>query len=99
MSDSEPSTVTYTSVSIPVEDDSDIGSTIAAGLHTGREPQYLPHWTVVPEQICTLCTCTRRMRYSPAKEQPTTLLNGGLTYCDSPGYVPELIPEEERCGS
>ncbi|GJS21844.1 hypothetical protein Tco_0450476 [Tanacetum coccineum] len=94
MSDSEYSTVTYTSVSFPVEDDSDIGSPgvdrqpimpedpyayIMAAYGVPPTPDYIPG----PEEDEIL----------PAEEQP--LPAAASPTADSPGYVPESDPEED----
>ncbi|GJV52459.1 hypothetical protein Tco_1448200 [Tanacetum coccineum] len=91
MSDSKHSTVTYTSVSIPVEDDSDISSPgingppimpkdpyayIMAAYQVPPSPDYIPG----PEIL-------------PAEEQP--LPAAASPIADSPGYVAEFNPEEE----
>ncbi|GJR17030.1 hypothetical protein Tco_0965557 [Tanacetum coccineum] len=94
MSDSEHTTITYTSVSIPVEDDSDIGSPrvngppimpedpypyIMAAYQVPPSPDYIPG----PEEDEILL----------AEEQP--LPAAALPTADSPGYVPESDLEEE----
>ncbi|GJV09981.1 hypothetical protein Tco_1351522 [Tanacetum coccineum] len=94
MSDSEHSTVTYTLVSIPVEDDSDIGSPrvdgppimpedpyayIMAAYEVPPSPDYIPG----PEEDEILSAEEQPL---PAAASPTA---------DSPGYVPESDPEEE----
>ncbi|GJY24891.1 hypothetical protein Tco_0399617 [Tanacetum coccineum] len=79
MSDSEHSTVTYTSVSFPVEDDSDIGS---PGVD--RPP-------IMPEDPYAYIMAAYQIL--PAEEQPLPAAASPTT--DSPGYVPESDPEEE----
>ncbi|GKF03168.1 hypothetical protein Tco_0030091 [Tanacetum coccineum] len=94
MSDSEHSTVTYTSVSFPVEDDLDIGSPgvdgppimpedpyayIMAAYEVPPSPDYIPH----PEEDEILLAEEQPL---PAAASPTA---------DSPRYVPESDPEEE----
>ncbi|GJU10696.1 reverse transcriptase domain-containing protein [Tanacetum coccineum] len=95
MSNSEHSTVTYTSISFLVEDDSDIGSPgvdgppimpedpyayIMAAYEVPPSPDYIPG----PEEDEIL----------PAEEQPLPAA-AALPTADSPGYVPESDPEEE----
>ncbi|GJS75335.1 hypothetical protein Tco_0725216 [Tanacetum coccineum] len=95
MSDSEHSTVTYTSVPFPVEDDSDIGSPgidgppimpedpyayIMAAYEVPPSPDYIPG----PEEDEILS----------AEEQPLPAAAASPT-ADSPGYVPESDLEEE----
>ncbi|GJT06981.1 hypothetical protein Tco_0841443 [Tanacetum coccineum] len=95
MSDSEHSTVTYTSVPFPVEDDSDIGSPgidgppimpedpyayIMAAYEVPPSPDYIPG----PEEDEILS----------AEEQPLPATAASPT-ADSPGYVPESDLEEE----
>ncbi|GKA76992.1 hypothetical protein Tco_0783453 [Tanacetum coccineum] len=95
MSDSEHSTVTYTSASFPVEDDSDIGSPgvdgppimpkdpyayIMAAYEVPPSPDYIPG----PEEDEILL----------AEEQPLPAA-AALPTTDSPGYVPESDLEEE----
>ncbi|GJR49677.1 hypothetical protein Tco_1400198 [Tanacetum coccineum] len=94
MSDSEDSTVTYTAVSSPFEDGSDIGSPgvdgppimpedpyayIMAAYQVPPSPDYIPG----PEEDEIL----------PAEEQP--LPAAASPTADSPGYVPESDPEED----
>ncbi|GKE68406.1 hypothetical protein Tco_1526478 [Tanacetum coccineum] len=99
MSDSEHSTVTYTSVPFPVEDDSDIGSPgingppmmpedpyayIMAAYEVPPSPDYIPGPEVPPSPD-----------YIPGpEEQPLPAAVASPT-ADSPGYVPESDPEEE----
>ncbi|GJU17775.1 putative reverse transcriptase domain-containing protein [Tanacetum coccineum] len=95
MSDFEHSTITYTSVSIPVEDDSDIGSPgvdgppimpedpyayIMAAYEVPPSPDYIPG--LEEDEIL------------PAEEHPLPTTAASPT-ADSPGYVPESDPEEE----
>ncbi|GJX57377.1 hypothetical protein Tco_0287274 [Tanacetum coccineum] len=94
MSDSEDSTVTYTAVSSPFEDGSDIGSPgvdgppimpedpyayIMAAYQVPPSPDYIPG----PEEDEILLDEEQPL---PAAASPTA---------DSPGYVPESDPEEE----
>ncbi|GJQ91753.1 hypothetical protein Tco_0002892 [Tanacetum coccineum] len=107
MSDSEHSTVTYTSVSFPVEDDSDIGSPgvdgppimpedpyayIMAAYEVPPSPDYIPGPEVPPSPD-----------YIPGPEEPQSpppldfpLPDAAASpTADSPGYVPESDLEEE----
>ncbi|GJT06977.1 hypothetical protein Tco_0841439 [Tanacetum coccineum] len=94
MSDSEHSTVTYTSVPFPVEDDSDIGSPGIDGPPMMPEDPYayIPGPEVPPSPD-----------YIPGPEEPQLplLLDFPLPAAvasptaDSPGYVPESDLEEE----
>ncbi|GJS00783.1 hypothetical protein Tco_0317291 [Tanacetum coccineum] len=95
MSNSEHSTVTYTSISFLVEDDSDIGSPGVDGPPIMPEDPYayimaayevppLPNYIPGPEEDEIL----------PAEEQPLPAA-AALPTADSPGYVPESDPEEE----
>ncbi|GJX40808.1 hypothetical protein Tco_0255798 [Tanacetum coccineum] len=94
MSDSEDSTVTYTAMSSPFEDGSDIGSPgvdgppimpkgpyayIMAAYQVPPSPDYMPG--LEEDEIL------------PAEEQP--LPAAASPTSDSPGYVPESDPEEE----
>ncbi|GJR64796.1 hypothetical protein Tco_0010861 [Tanacetum coccineum] len=90
MSDSEHSTVTYTSVSFPVEDDSDIGSPGVDGP------------PIMPEDLCLIMVlrrpCTPEYmphedEILPAKEQP--LPADTLPTQVPPGYVLRSNSEEE----
>ncbi|GKF05533.1 hypothetical protein Tco_0036201 [Tanacetum coccineum] len=98
MSDSEHSTVTYTSVSIPVEDDSDIGSPGVDGPPIMPEDPYAyimaayqvppsPNYILGPE-------VPPSPDYIPGPEEQPLPAAASPT-ADSPGYVPEFDPEEE----
>ncbi|GKD29428.1 hypothetical protein Tco_1240206, partial [Tanacetum coccineum] len=79
MSDSEDSTVTYTEISSPYEDLSDIGLPGAEGpiFQDSPSPDYfLPEDDVLPVEEQSL----------PVAASPTT---------ESPGYIPESDPEED----
>ncbi|GJV79136.1 hypothetical protein Tco_1515006 [Tanacetum coccineum] len=84
MSDSEHSTVTYTSVSFPVEDDSDIGSPGVDG------PPIMPEDPYAPSHI---------MGPAYESPPPMDFVPEPMLYPEnmphSPGYVPESDPEEE----
>ncbi|GKB88273.1 hypothetical protein Tco_0960545 [Tanacetum coccineum] len=97
MSDSEHSTVTYTSVSIPVEDDSDIGSPgvngppimpedpyayIMAAYQVPPSPDYIPGPEVPPSPD-----------YIPGPEEPQS--PPPLDFVPEPMY-PEYIPQEDE---
>ncbi|GJR31052.1 putative reverse transcriptase domain-containing protein [Tanacetum coccineum] len=97
MSDSEHSTVTYTSVSIPVEDDSDIGSPgvngppimsedpytyIMATYQVPLLPDYIPGPEVPPSPD-----------YIPGPEEPQS--PPPLDFVPEPMY-PEYIPQEDE---
>ncbi|GJR07025.1 hypothetical protein Tco_0530009 [Tanacetum coccineum] len=86
MSDSEHSTVTYTSVSIPVEDDSDMG---LPGVDGPPSPDYVPG-PEEPEQE------PPSPDYVPGPEEPEQAppLPVYLPYVPEPVY-PEYIPPEE----
>ncbi|GJR81677.1 hypothetical protein Tco_0152462 [Tanacetum coccineum] len=110
MSDSEHSTVTYTSVSFPVEDDSDIGSPgvdgppvmpedpyayIMAAYGVPPSPDYIPGPEGPPSPD-----------YVPGPEEPEQAQPSPvyLPYqmhaaasptAESPGYIPKSDPEEE----
>ncbi|GJZ12190.1 hypothetical protein Tco_0546949 [Tanacetum coccineum] len=94
MSDSEHSTVTYTSVSFLVEDDSDIGSPGVDGPPIMPEDPYayiMAAYQVPPSPD-----------YIPGPEEPQSpppldfpLPTAASPTADSPGYVPESDPEEE----
>ncbi|GKB62267.1 hypothetical protein Tco_0918453, partial [Tanacetum coccineum] len=79
---SEHSTVTYTSVSIPVEDDSDNGSPGVDG------PSIMPE-----DPYAYIMAAYQEDEILPAEEQP--LPAAASPTADSPGYVPESDPEEE----
>ncbi|GKE64337.1 hypothetical protein Tco_1518498 [Tanacetum coccineum] len=102
MSDSEHYTVTYTSVSIPVEDDSDMGSPGVDGPPSSdyvpgpEEPEqalpspvYLPYVSepVYPEYI------PPKDDVFPAEEQPSPAATSPTA--DSPGYIPESDLESD----
>ncbi|GKF52770.1 hypothetical protein Tco_0159680, partial [Tanacetum coccineum] len=82
MSDSEHSTVTYTSVSFPVEDDSNIGSPVVDG------PPIMPE-----DPYAYIMAAYEEDEILPAEEQP--LPTAASPTADSPGYVPESDPEED----
>ncbi|GKF85113.1 hypothetical protein Tco_0250011, partial [Tanacetum coccineum] len=83
MLDSEHSIVTYTSVSIPVEDDSDIGSPRINGP------------PIMPEDLYAyIMAAYQEDEILSAEEQPLPTAASSPTG-DSPGYVPESDPEEE----
>ncbi|GKE78302.1 hypothetical protein Tco_1544422 [Tanacetum coccineum] len=102
MSDSEHSTVTYTLVPIPVEDDSDMGS---PGVDRPPSPDYVPgpeepehappspvYLPYVPEPVYP--------EYIPpkddvflAEEQPLPAATSPTA--DSPGYIPKSDPERD----
>ncbi|GJY83102.1 hypothetical protein Tco_0496478 [Tanacetum coccineum] len=97
MSDSEHSTVTYTSVSIPVEDDSDIGSPgingppimpedpyayIMAAYQVPPSPDYIPGPEVPPSPD-----------YIPGPEEPQS--PPPLDFVPEPMY-PEYMPQEDE---
>ncbi|GJR84560.1 hypothetical protein Tco_0155345 [Tanacetum coccineum] len=85
MSDSEHSTVTYTLVSIPVEDDSDIGSPGVDG------PPIMPE-----DPYAYIMAAYQEDEILPAEDQP--LPAAASPTADPPGYVPESDPEEEPSG-
>ncbi|GKE99015.1 hypothetical protein Tco_0022366, partial [Tanacetum coccineum] len=85
MSDSEHSTVTYTSVSIPVEDDSDIGSLGVDGPPIMQEDPYayiMAAYQVPPSP-----------NYIPSPEEPQS--PPSLDFVPEPMY-PEYIPQEDE---
>ncbi|GKA22740.1 hypothetical protein Tco_0708702 [Tanacetum coccineum] len=85
MSDSEHSTVTYTSVSIPVEDDSDIGSPGVDGPPIMPEDPYayiMAAYQVPPSPD-----------YIPGPEEPQS--PPPLDFVPEPMY-PEYIPQEDE---
>ncbi|GJZ79197.1 hypothetical protein Tco_0644034 [Tanacetum coccineum] len=86
MSDSEHSTITYTSVSIPVEDDSDMGS---PGVDGPPSPDYVPGLEE-PEQE------PPSPDYVPGPEEPEQAPPSPvyLPYVPEPVY-PEYIPPED----
>ncbi|GJV32193.1 putative reverse transcriptase domain-containing protein [Tanacetum coccineum] len=81
MSDSEDSTVTYTTVSSPFEDLSDIGSLGFDGLPMMLEDPYW--WRFIPSED----------EVFPAEEQPLHAVVSPTT--DSPGYIVDSNPEED----
>ncbi|GJY03134.1 hypothetical protein Tco_0361286 [Tanacetum coccineum] len=86
MSDSEDSTITYTEVSSPFEDLSDIGSPGVDGLPMMLEDAYA--YVVVAFQAPPspdYCF--------PAEEQPLPAAVSPTT--DSPGYIADSDPEED----
>ncbi|GJV09454.1 hypothetical protein Tco_1347110 [Tanacetum coccineum] len=82
MSDSKDSTVTYTVLSCPFEDGSDIGSPGVDGPPIMPEDPYAYIMASYQEDEILL-----------VEEQP--LLAAASPTVDSPGYVPESDPEEE----
>ncbi|GKD78286.1 hypothetical protein Tco_1340907, partial [Tanacetum coccineum] len=105
MSDSEQSTITYTSVSIPVEDDSDMGS---PGVDGPPSPDYVPgpkepeqappspvYLPYVPEPVYPEYIPLEDDVF-PAEEQPLPAATSPTT--NSPGYVPKSDPEEKPFG-
>ncbi|GKD78484.1 hypothetical protein Tco_1341105, partial [Tanacetum coccineum] len=83
MSDSEDSTVTYTEVSSPFEDLSDIGSPGVDGLPMMPEDPYSYVVFMPPED-----------EVFPAKEQPLPAAVSPTT--DSSGYTADFDPEEDH---
>ncbi|GJZ31772.1 hypothetical protein Tco_0576819 [Tanacetum coccineum] len=95
MSDSEHSTVTYTSVPFPVEDDSDIGSPGIDGPPIMPEDPYayiMAAYEVPPSS--DYIPGPEEDEILPAEEQPLPTAAASPTV-DSPGYVLESYPEEE----
>ncbi|GJR84683.1 hypothetical protein Tco_0155468, partial [Tanacetum coccineum] len=105
MSDSEHSTITYTSVSIPVEDDSDIGSPgvdgspimpedpyayIMAAYQAPPSPDYVPG-PEEPEQAPSSSD------YVPGPEEPEQAPPSivYLPYVLEPVYLGYMPPEED----
>ncbi|GKF99628.1 hypothetical protein Tco_0301319, partial [Tanacetum coccineum] len=92
MSDSEDSTVTYTAVSSPFEDGSDIVPPSPDYIPGPEEPQSPPPLDFIPEPLYP-----EYIPYEdeilPAKEQP--LPAAASPTADSPRYVPESDQEEE----
>ncbi|GJT61830.1 hypothetical protein Tco_1005363 [Tanacetum coccineum] len=80
MSDSEHSYITYTSVSIPVEDDSDMGS---PGVDGPPSPDYPVYPEYIPPEDDVF----------PVEEQPLPAATSPTA--DSPGYIPESDPERD----
>ncbi|GJZ88161.1 hypothetical protein Tco_0659943 [Tanacetum coccineum] len=93
MSDSEDSTVTYTAVSSPYEDSSDMGSPGVPGPEEPEQappsPVYLPY---VPEPIYPEYMPPED-DVLPTEEQP--LPAAASPTIESPGYILESDPEEE----
>ncbi|GKC84841.1 hypothetical protein Tco_1140558, partial [Tanacetum coccineum] len=84
MSDSEDSTVTYTAVSSPYEDSSDIVSPGVEGPPMMPED---PHAAGIPRVHAT------EDDVLPAEEQPFPAAASPTT--ESPRYIPESDPEED----
>ncbi|GKE08941.1 hypothetical protein Tco_1412492 [Tanacetum coccineum] len=80
MSDSEDSTVTYTEVSSPFEDLSDIGS-LGVIIHGYDGLPMIPEDPYAYDNVL------------PAEEQPLPV--AVLPIVDSPGYITEFDPEED----
>ncbi|GJW27440.1 hypothetical protein Tco_0044315 [Tanacetum coccineum] len=111
MSDSEHSTVTYTSVPFPVEDDSDIGSPgidgppmmpedpyayIMAAYEVPPSPDYIPGPEVPPSpDYIPGPEVPPSPDYIPGPEEQPLPATAASPTADSPGYVPESDPEEE----
>ncbi|GJV41655.1 hypothetical protein Tco_1420095 [Tanacetum coccineum] len=109
MSDSEHSTVTYTSVSIPVEDDSDIGSPgvngppimpedpyayIMAAYQVPPSPDYIPGPEVPPSpDYIPGPEVPPSPDYIPGPEEPQS--PPPLDFVPEPMY-PEYIPQEDE---
>ncbi|GJW31146.1 putative reverse transcriptase domain-containing protein [Tanacetum coccineum] len=106
MSDSEDSTVTYTEISSPYEDLSDIGSPGAEGpifqdpssldyVLGPEEPEQAPPSPIyvpfVPEPVYP--EFLPEDDVLPAEEQPLPVAASPTT--ESPGYIPESDPEED----
>ncbi|GJT06874.1 hypothetical protein Tco_0841336 [Tanacetum coccineum] len=106
MSDSEDSTVTYTKISSPYEDLSDIGSPGAEGpiFQYPPSPDYMPgpeepeqappspiYVPFVPEPVYPEFLLEDDVL--PAEEQPLPVAASPTT--ESPGYIPESDPEED----
>nr|GFB50115.1 hypothetical protein [Tanacetum cinerariifolium] len=102
MSDSEHSSVTYTSVPSPVEDYSDIGSPEVDGPpspdyvpgpeepeHAPPSPVYLPY---VPELVYPEYMLPEDDAF-PVEEQPLPV--AATPTADSPGYIFEFDPNED----
>ncbi|GJW74645.1 hypothetical protein Tco_0134015 [Tanacetum coccineum] len=86
MSDLEDSTVTYTAVSSPFEDGSDIGSPRVDG------PPIMPEDPYAYIMVAYQSTSHRRMNTFRPREQPLPAAASPTT--DPPGYVPESDPED-----
>ncbi|GJT55604.1 hypothetical protein Tco_0990658 [Tanacetum coccineum] len=106
MSDSEDSTVTYTEISSPYEDLSDIGSPGAEGpiFQDPPSPDYVPgpeepeqappspiYVPFVPKPVYP--EFLPEDDVLPAEEQPLPVAASPTT--ESPGYIPESDPEED----
>ncbi|GKA24697.1 hypothetical protein Tco_0710730 [Tanacetum coccineum] len=106
MSDFDHSTITYTSVSFPIEDDSDIGSPgvdgppimpedpyayIMAAYQVPPSLDYIPGPEVPPSP--DYIPGPEEDEILSAEEQP--LPAAASPTADSPGYVPESDPEKE----
>ncbi|GKC34265.1 hypothetical protein Tco_1046649 [Tanacetum coccineum] len=102
MSDSEHSTVTYTLVPIPVEDDSDMGS---PGVDRPPSPDYVPgpeepehappspvYLPYVPEPVYPEFIPPEDEVFL-AEEQPLPAATSPTA--DSPGYIPKSDPERD----
>ncbi|GJW32521.1 hypothetical protein Tco_0052553 [Tanacetum coccineum] len=106
MSDSEDSTVTYTEISSPYEDLSDVGSPGVEGpiFQDPPSPDYVPG-PEEPEQappspiyVPLFSTCYPEFlpvddEIFPAEEQPMPAADSPTH--QSPGYIPESDPEED----
>ncbi|GJU51823.1 hypothetical protein Tco_1221378 [Tanacetum coccineum] len=102
MSDSKDSTVTYTEVSSPFEDLSDIGSLGVVGPDASPSPDYVPG-PEEPKQAPPLPDFVPEPVYPefmppedevlPTEEQPLPV--AASPTADSPGYVHESDPEED----
>ncbi|GKE78299.1 hypothetical protein Tco_1544419, partial [Tanacetum coccineum] len=93
--DSEHSTVTYTSVSFPVEDDSDIGSPGFDGPPIMPKDPYayiMAAYEIPPSSDYILGP--EEDEILPAEEQPLPTAAASPT-ADSLGYVPDSDLEEE----
>ncbi|GJX01961.1 hypothetical protein Tco_0185874 [Tanacetum coccineum] len=96
MSDSEHSTVTYTSVSIPVEDDSDIGSPGVNGPPIMPEDPYayiMAAYEVHLRLIHTGLEVPPSPDYIPGPEEPQS--PPPLDFVPEPMY-PEYMPQEDE---
>ncbi|GJX74037.1 hypothetical protein Tco_0312632 [Tanacetum coccineum] len=107
VSDSEDSTVTYTEISSPYEDLSDVGSPGAEGpifqdppspdyVHGPEEPEQAPPSPIyipfVPEPVYAKFLPVDDEVF-PAEEQPMPAADSPTH--QSPGYIPESDPEED----
>ncbi|GKB32111.1 hypothetical protein Tco_0871512 [Tanacetum coccineum] len=91
MSDLEDSTVTYTEVSSPFEDLSDIGSPGVDGLPMMPEDPYA--YVFVPEPVYPEFMPPKDEVF-PAEEQPLPATVSPTT--DSPGYIADSDPEKDE---